>query len=201
VTERTVLPVSEDNSPKPLTKPEKSRPTEPPAPKATPTDAQVSARPEEVGKTGEDRRKIRRRWDAFLKYIQERQRWMAAALQAATSVQREGDTLIVHFNHPAECSLLKQREHIKTLTELALDFFQENLRLHFEVAGSNACDIDPVNGLAPQQERRALANDLLVLTALDVFTGQIGDIRTGSRHRKIVSADSGMDADSEHPED
>jgi hypothetical protein len=35
------------------------------------------------------------------------------------------------------------------------------------------------NGLVVQQEkRRALAKDPLVLTALDVFTGQVGDIRT-----------------------
>ena len=98
--------------------------------------------------------------------------------------------MIIHFNHSAECSLLKQPEHVKTLTELALDFFQENLRIHFEVAGSSACDIDPANGLAPQHERRALANDPLVQTALDVFTGQIGDIRIGSQHRKSIAADT-----------
>ena len=59
----------------------------------------------------------------------------------------------------------------------------ENLTIQFVVPGSNACAIDPANGLAPQQERRALANDPLVLTALDVFTGQVGDIRIGPRYR------------------
>lgn len=112
---------------------------------------------------------------------------MAAALQMASSVQRERDTLIIHFDQTAECSLLKQREHHTALTELALNFFQENLKIHFEVAGANACDLTPVNGLAPQQERRALANDPLVLTAVDVFSGQIGDIRLGSPQRKTLS--------------
>ena len=171
---------------KPPEKPNLEQPASQPLPVARPTDG---------------KRRIRQHWDAFLKYLQERQRWMAAALQVATSVQREGDTLIIHFNHPAECSLLKQREHVKTLTELTLDFFQENLRIHFEVAGSNACDIDPANGLAPQHERQALANDPLVQTALDVFSGQIGDIRIGSRHRKTLSADAKATEGGGHPDD
>ena len=167
----------------------------------TPSLEQTAPQPTPVPRPAEGKRRIRQHWDAFLKYLQERQRWMAAALQVASSVQREGDTLIIHFNHPAECSLLKQREHVKTLTELALDFFQENLRIHFEVAGSSACDIDPANGMAPQQERRALANDPLVQTALDVFSGQIGDIRIGSQHRKTLSEEARTTEGSSHPDD
>jgi DNA polymerase-3 subunit gamma/tau len=129
------------------------------------------------------KKKIRRNWDAFLKYVRERQPWIAAALQMAASVERKGDDLIIHFDDSADCTLLKQKEYVNSLTEYALDFFQENLKIQFEVPGSNACSIDPTNGLAPQQERRALAHDPLVLTALDVFTGQVGDIRIGPRYR------------------
>ena len=171
-----------------------------PEPENTAHDASVAVPPAKPAEPGVNRRNVRRHWDSFLKYLQERQRWMAAALQVASSVQREGDTLVIHFNDPAECSLLKQRDHVKTLTELTLDFFQENLRLHFEVAGSNACDIDPVNSLAPHQERRALANDPLVLTALDVFAGQIGDVRIGPRHRTTLATVS-VDDDGESSEE
>jgi DNA polymerase-3 subunit gamma/tau len=132
---------------------------------------------------GNDKKRIRLQWDAFLKYVHERQPWLTAALQLATSMERKDNELIVHFDDSADCTMLKQRNYINSLTEFVLDFFQENLSIRFEVPGSNACAIDPANGLAPQQERRALANDPLVLTALDVFTGQVGDIRVGPRYR------------------
>ncbi len=101
----------------------------------------------------------------------------------AASVERKGDELIIHFDDSADCTLLKQRNNVTALTEFILDFFQENLSIQFAVPGSNACAVDPANGLAPQHERRALGNDPLVLTALDVFTGQVGDIRIGPRYR------------------
>jgi len=107
---------------------------------------------------------------------------MAGALQLAASVERKGEELLIHFDDLADCTMLKQSSHLTTLTEFVLDFFQENLSIQFACPGSG-CAIDPANGLAPQQERRALANDPLVLTALDIFTGQVGDIRIGPRYR------------------
>ena len=130
-----------------------------------------------------DKKRIRQHWDGFLKYVRERQPWSAAALQMATSVERKEDQLIIRFADSADCTMLKQRSNIKNLSEYLLDFFQENLSIQFEVPGSNACNVDPANGLAAQHERRALANDPLVLTALEVFTGQVGDIRMGPPYR------------------
>jgi DNA polymerase III subunit gamma/tau len=142
---------------------------EPPAPIATlPVDA---------------KRRIRQNWDAFVKYVRERQPWVAASLQMAASVERKGEELIIHFADSTDCTMLKQRNTVNALSEFVLDFFQENLRIQFEVPGSDACAIDPANGVTPLQERRALGNDPLVLTALDVFTGQVGEIRVGPRYR------------------
>jgi DNA polymerase-3 subunit gamma/tau len=134
------------------------------------------------------KKRIRQNWDAFLKYVRERQPWVAASLQMASSIDRQGEVLIIRFADSADCTLLKQRNTVNALTEFVLDFFQENMRIRFEVPGSNACAIDPANGLAPLQERRALANDPLVLTALDVFTAQIGEIRIGERYRASTPA-------------
>ena len=150
-----------------------TEPSETPAPIPTPPEV--------------TKKRIRQNWDAFLKYVRERQPWVSAALQMANSVDRKGDDLIIHFTDSADCTLLKQRNTINALTEFVLDFFQENLRIQFEVPGSTACSIDPANGLAPLQERRALSNDPLVLTALDVFTGQVGEIRVGQRYRTSTS--------------
>lgn len=129
-----------------------------------------------------EKKRIRQHWNLFLKYVNERQPWMAGALQLAASVERKGEELLIHFDDLADCIMLKQGHHINTLTEFVLDFFQENLTIQFACPKSG-CAIDPASGLAPQQERRALANDPLVLTALDIFTGQVGDIRIGPRYR------------------
>jgi DNA polymerase-3 subunit gamma/tau len=150
---------------------------------------------------GRDQRKVRQHWDAFLKYVHERQRWMAAALQLASTARQQGDTLVIRFEDAADCRMLQQREHLLTLTEYVLDFFQDNLRIHFEVPGAVTCDINPANGMAPQQERRALANDPLVQTALDVFSGQVGDIRIGPRYRKNTGIAVDTDEDQDSSED
>ncbi|MFP7755409.1 DNA polymerase III subunit gamma/tau [Thermodesulfobacteriota bacterium B35] len=127
---------------------------------------------------------VRRHWDGFLAYVRERKAWMAAALGRAASVSREGDTLVIQYDDAADCRLLKNRENIRPLTEFALDFFQESLTVKFHVPDSLACEIDPENGTTPQQERRELANDPLVLAALEIFNGQVGDIRVGPRFRQ-----------------
>ena len=175
----------QESIPQPIPATPATEPAEPPAPIPTPPEV--------------TKKRIRQNWDAFLKYVRERQPWVSAALQMANSVDRKGDELIIHFTDSADCTLLKQRNTINALTEFVLDFFQENLRIQFEVPGSNACSIDPANGLAPLQERRALSNDPLVLTALDVFTGQIGEIRVGQRYRTRTSLPVGSTGTEDQP--
>jgi DNA polymerase III subunit gamma/tau len=129
------------------------------------------------------RRTVRQHWNEFIEYVRDRKPWMASALQAASAVQLEDEELVIHYADPVQCRLLKNRENIKPLTEFALDFFQVNFRIRFAVPDSNACEIDPANGNSPLQERQALANDALVLTAVDIFNGEVGDIRVGPRFR------------------
>lgn len=167
----------------------------PPQTKTAPDTVEASSPPEAVipqpsppPVAKDSPKKLRAQWDLFLKYVADRQRWMAATLQLASSVQREGETLVVHFEDGALCSVLKSKEHLSTLTEMALDYFQESLSIYFEVPGLSSCELDQGQGLAPQQERKALANDPIVQMALDVFTGQVGDIRIGNRYKHIPNS-------------
>jgi DNA polymerase-3 subunit gamma/tau len=75
------------------------------------------------------------------------------------------------------------------LTEFAMDFFQESLQVKFKVPNSSGCETDPESGAALQKERQTLANDPLVLTACEIFNGQVGDIRVGPRFRKPLTAE------------
>lgn len=132
-------------------------------------------------------RNVRQHWNEFIEYVRDRKPWMASALQVAGGVHLKGDELVIEYADPAECRLLKNRENITPLTEFALDFFQENFRIRFTLPDSNECAIDAVNGISPLQERQALANDSLVLTAVDIFNGEVGDIRVGPRFRKPIN--------------
>jgi len=133
-------------------------------------------------KTGPER-DVRRDWPEFLEYIRDRKPWMAAALQRSSSVGLEGKELVIQYDDSIDCRLLKNQEHIKPLTEFALDFFQQTFTLVFRVPETGGCEIDPAGPGSPQEERKALARDPLVLAALEVFNGQVGDIRVGPRFR------------------
>jgi DNA polymerase-3 subunit gamma/tau len=133
-------------------------------------------------KTGQER-DVRRDWPEFLEYIRDRKPWMAAALQRSSSVGLEGKELVIQYDDSIDCRLLKNQEHIKPLTEFALDFFQQTFTLVFRVPETGGCEIDPTGPGSPQEERKALARDPLVLAALEVFNGQVGDIRVGPRFR------------------
>ena len=159
---------------------EKEKPVEPD--KEKPEDGKQAARKKDV----------RKHWNEFLQYVRDRKPWMTAALQRSASASLEQGQLIVHFDAAADCMMLKKKDNITLLTEFALDFFQENLRVKFHVPDSNACDISPENGMDPQQERKALANDPLVLTALEIFNGQVGNIRVGPRFRKSLDSDDAV---------
>jgi DNA polymerase-3 subunit gamma/tau len=100
----------------------------------------------------------------------------------AAGIRVEGDNLILSFADPSDCRMLKNRENVTLLTEFALDFFQSGFRIRFVLPGADTCDLDP-EAVAPHRERQLLANDSLVLTAVDIFNGEVGDIRVGPRFR------------------
>ncbi len=145
------------------------------------------------------RRNVRQHWAEFIHYVRDRKPWMASALQLASRVKLEGDQLLIHYPTATDCGLLKNREHVTPLTEFALDFFQESFKIRFVLPDAKQCEIDQIDGKTPQQERRALASDSLVLTAVDIFNGEVGDIRVGPRFRKTMdeSEQAGNDGPAE----
>ncbi len=127
-------------------------------------------------------RDVRRDWPGFIDYVQDRKVWMSKDLQRADSARQQGDELHLHYSDPANCALLRSKENRILLTEFVLDFFQKELKVRFilptEENKNNGDDTD-----SPQKQRHRLANDPLVQMAVDIFNGQIGDIRIGPRSR------------------
>ncbi len=149
-----------------------------------------------------EQRNIRQHWPEFIEYVRDRKPWMAAALQRSSSVELKGEKLVIQYDDSIDCNLLKNREHITPLTEFALDFFQQTFTISFQVPETGSCEVDPNGAVSPKEERKALARDPLVLTALEVFNGQVGDIRVGPRFRTALKAEaSDTDTDgSKQPE-
>ena len=147
------------------------------------------------GRSAIPKKDVRVHWPEFVEYVRDRLKWMAATLQRASSVKFKDGQLIIVYDDSIDCRILKSKENMIPLTEFAMDFFQESLQVKFEVPNSLGCETDPESGAALQNERQALANDPLVLTACEIFNGQVGDIRVGPRFRKSLTAepDQGVD--------
>ncbi len=125
---------------------------------------------------------VRRDWPEFIDHVKDRKLWMAQDLQRADSSREKNGELQLSFSDPANCTLLRQKENVKLLTEFVLDFFQKDLKLRFITPDQEEIK-ELENNDSPHKLRQRLANDPLVLMATEIFNGQIGDIRVGPRSR------------------
>ncbi len=125
---------------------------------------------------------VRRDWPKFIEHVKDRKLWMAQDLQRASSSREKDGELQITFTESENCTLLRQKENAKLLTEFILDFFQKNLTLRFITPDQDA-KIDATDSESPHRLRQKLANDPLVMMATEIFNGQIGDIRVGPRSR------------------
>jgi len=128
------------------------------------------------------KRDVRRDWQEFIEHVKDRKLWMAQDLQRTETIREADGELQLRFADQANCTLLRQKDNVKLLTEFVLDFFQKDLKLRFitpdKVGGKELDNTD-----SPHKLRNKLANDPLVLMATEIFNGQIGDIRVGPRSR------------------
>ena len=160
---------------------------QPPTPEAPPEEskAQVTAarpKPQKKPIPHPHQHDVRKDWLEFIAHVKDRKIWMAQDLQRADKAQEIDGELQLHYSDHNNCSVLRQKENVKLLTEFILDFFQKDLTLHFitPVKGDKK-EVDKAD--SPHRLRQKLANDPLVLMTTEIFSGQIGDIRVGPRSR------------------
>ncbi|MBU0673768.1 MAG: DNA polymerase III subunit gamma/tau [Proteobacteria bacterium] len=132
-------------------------------------------------------RDVRRDWDEFIEYVKDRRKWMAPVMKMCVGISRQGQEIFMKYDEPAECRMLQESENLKSLTEFAQDFFQEELQIRVKIRGggegATPGDID-----GPQEERRALRDDPLVQMVAEVFGGRVDGIRTGPRSRVVTAS-------------
>jgi DNA polymerase-3 subunit gamma/tau len=161
--------------------PEAQKPAEPSAPSGK-TDTTAAQAPAAAPQIHAHQRSVRRDWLAFIDYVKDKVMWMGKDLERADSAREQQDELQLQYSDPANCVLLRSKENRILLTEFVLDFFQKELKLRFILPTEDPkTNGDEAN--SPQKLRHRLAADPLVQMAVDVFNGQIGDIRIGPRSR------------------
>ncbi len=131
---------------------------------------------------------LNKQWHTLLAHIHERQAWMAAALKPAKRYSLDRGRLLIEFEDPADCLLLRNPEHTRVLNQHLCEFFQTPLSVHFQTPEEgNEGDDTLENGLTPRRQRRELANNPLVLTAVEIFNGQVGGITLTSTKQGMAS--------------
>jgi len=115
--------------------------------------------------------------------VMDRKKWMAHTLRLCSNVREEGKELILKFDDPSDCKMLQTKENVKFLTEFSQDFFQKEFKIVIKIRGADSQETTDQDGIGPQEERRALANDPLVQMATEVLGGRVVNIRTGPRSR------------------
>ena len=73
-------------------------------------------------------REVKRDWGAFVEYVKKRKHWMAPVLQLCAMPREEGGQLILKFDDPSDCKLLREHDNLKLLQSFVLDFFQNDFR-------------------------------------------------------------------------
>lgn len=126
---------------------------------------------------------VRKNWNEFADYVKDRKQWMAQVLMLCENPREEEKNLVIRFDNPSDCLLLKKTDNLKDLTRYAQDFFQKELLVKISTRGGEEESSSGDDGASPREERRALANDPLVKMVTDVFDGKVSAIRTGPRFR------------------
>ena len=127
-------------------------------------------------------RQIRGDWIDFIAYLKKLKPWMAQNLQQASEIREQDKELQIEFVNESDCTLLRAVENRKVLTEHVLDFFQKDYVIHF-VTPADSDDPDMKASEGPKKQRQRLATHPLVLMTEEIFGGQVGDIRIGSKSR------------------
>jgi len=125
---------------------------------------------------------VRRDWPEFIQHVKDRKPSMASILRMANTAKEINGELQLSYSDRASCSVLRQKENSKLLTEFILDFFQKDLTLQF-ITPEPDDEEKSDDAESPHKLRQKLANDPLVLMATEIFNGQIGNIRVGPRSR------------------
>ena len=121
-------------------------------------------------------RDVRKDWLEFIAFLKKEKEWMAQSLQQTVSVKENNKELLLEFDDPNDCFVLRSKENRQILTEYVLDFFQQELSVRI-ISPENSNGAGVQNSDEPKRRRQQLANHQVVRMAEEIFNGRVGDIR------------------------
>lgn len=146
-------------------------------------EPEVAPKPEATFASQYKGKDVRKHWEGFIAHVKDRKPWMSHALSLCQSAKESDGKLVLKYDTASECKIVQDSDNIKLLNEFALDFFQKELKINIVVKSGKLLEGDEIEQDIPQQERRALGSDPLVLMTTEVLGGQVSGIRTGPRSR------------------
>jgi DNA polymerase-3 subunit gamma/tau len=164
-------------APSPLTPTFTLEPAENPVETEAPLDEpEPVPEPEPPVEPESPRRDVRKDWLAFIAFLKNEKEWMAQSLQQTISVKEDNKELLLEFDDPNDCFVLRSKENRQILTEYVLDFFQQDLSVRI-ISPENSNGTGVQNSNEPKRRRQQLANHQVVRMAEEIFNGRVGDIR------------------------
>ncbi len=113
-------------------------------------------------------------WDEFTNYVKQQKPWIGQVLKKASQYSEKNGEIVLEYDEHFTCSQLKESENHQLLTKLALDFFKKELKVRI-IAPEDTSEVEGKDNIRMQKQRLSL--DPLVIRTLEVFNGQIDDIR------------------------
>ncbi len=115
---------------------------------------------------------INTEWDSFLEYVAGEKILLANDLKLADTFKLQDTELFLHYTDPEHCTYLNRHDNLKLLNQFILDFFKKDLNVRVVVPEKTAEKKEGSQAL-----KKTLANHPLVDMAVEIFNGQVGDIR------------------------
>jgi len=179
------------DAPPPVDPPEPPEPSEteesePPQPtfRLEPLEEEEAApqRVEEIEEEKKTTRDVRKDWLEFISFLRNEKEWMAQSLQQTVSVKADNRELVLEFDDPNDCFVLRSKENRQILTEYVLDFFQQDLAIRI-VSPDNNNGAGLQSSDEPKKRRKQLASHQIVRMTEEIFNGRVGDIRISKANK------------------
>ena len=125
------------------------------------------------------------RWESFLERIRQEKPALVASLERANVREPKPDCLALDFSgHEFDYEMVKERDTFGLLNRLAREFFGKRVKLSLNVGGEEGRNEQRVQTDRQRRQQQEALKHPLVTEALEIFGGEIVDVRVGPEKGK-----------------
>ncbi len=125
------------------------------------------------------------RWQGFLEIIRQEKPALAASLERVSVSGPQPDVFELDFNgHEFDYEMVKERESFSLLDRLGQEFFGERVKFSLNVGGGEGRNKNRVKTDRQRRQQQKALKHPLVTEALEIFGGEIVEVRVGPEKGK-----------------